>query len=110
MKGFNASKTRVRVGHLPPFMASLRARAGLSQASLGSLVGLSYQPVYKAETSPSGVSLAALLSMGKACDATPDELQRIRILDALDRGYLPIPDGCAEERAARAMHILEGGE
>lgn len=106
MKGFCASTDRPRHGHLPPFLAALRRRAGLSQAEVGARVKRTYQPVHRAETAPGGVSLDVCLAIAAACGATPAELVRVRVLDALDRGSLSLPADVGEEAVTAALALL----
>lgn len=106
MTGYS-TKPKPRFGHLPPFLAALRKRANLSQVAVAQAIGCSYQPVYQAETLPRGASREIVEGFALACGATPDELARVRVLDALDRGHLPLPDGCTEDRVRAAMAALE---
>lgn len=98
----------VRHGHLAPFLATLQARAGLTLAALGEACGLSLVTVHRRLHTPGCLGEERTIDLARACGATPEELHRVRVLDALDRRALPLPDGVDEGRVAAALAALEG--
>lgn len=68
---------------------------------------MSVPAMHRRLQAPMGLSLDTILKAAKACSATSEELTRICVLDAMDRGVLPIPDGCSETKVCEAMAVLE---
>ena len=97
-----------RHGHLAPFLAQLRERSGLSFAELSARTGIALSTLHRRTLMPEGMGPDKVEAFAAALRADAAELDRVRVLDALDRGALPIPAGCTEERVARAMAALEG--
>lgn len=89
------------------FLRELRLRAGFDVRSLAKQVGLSHTPIVLSEGRGIGhMSLDKALACAAACGATEAELDRVRVLDALDRGSLPLPDGTTEDRVVAALDML----
>jgi HTH-type transcriptional regulator/antitoxin HipB len=57
-------------GQLGPVLKGLRLRKGLSQAELGSRIGLSQERISKIENRPEKVTLDQILTLLMALDAT----------------------------------------
>jgi hypothetical protein len=81
----------------------MSVRALAAKAGLGT-----HAPLGMRLRAPGHLGTAALLDVARAAGASPIELARVRVLDALDRGSLPIPDGASEAQVAKAMAALEG--
>lgn len=72
--------------------------AGVSHVSLGEVLrGRAHS-----------VSVAKLEAIARAAGATEAELERLRVLAAIERGSLPVARDIDEERVARALAVLEG--
>jgi UDP-N-acetylenolpyruvoylglucosamine reductase len=95
-------------GHLAPLLRRLRSRSGLTVRALAARAGLpAFSSLGQRLKAPGHLGTAAILDVARACGATPEELHRVRVLDALDRGALPLPEGVGEERVAAALAALE---
>lgn len=55
---------------------------------------------------PGGLSLRTVTKAAIACGATSEELTRVCVLDAMDRGALLLPDGCSYEQVSQALTIV----
>jgi transcriptional regulator with XRE-family HTH domain len=97
----------MRHGHLAPFLAVLVARSGLTGAAVADEAGLSPSRLSARLYRPEPLTLDKLLAVARVCGATPEEVARVRALDALDRGALPLPEGVDEVRVAAALAVLE---
>jgi len=63
--------------------------------------------MHKRLVAPGGLASETVARAALACGATTEELVRVRVLDALDRGHLPLPTGCTEASVQAAMVALE---
>lgn len=100
---------RPSFGHLAPFLQALKARSGLTVRALAAAAGLDgHAALGQRLRAPGHLGLAGIEGVARSAGATPTELARVRVLDALDRGSLPIPEETSEERVERAMAVLEG--
>jgi hypothetical protein len=96
-------------GHLAPFLQTLRARAGgFTYEYLAAHIEVSTPLMHRRMHCPAGLGSDKIIKLAKHMGATSAELARVRALDALDRGALPIPDGASEAQVAKAMAALEG--
>lgn len=100
--------SKPRHGHLAPFLSSLVVRSGLSHKVIAADVGISETRLSSRLYRPEPMTLGKVLAVATRCGATSWELDRVRVLDALDRGALPIPEGCDEATVAKALAVLEG--
>lgn len=89
------------------FLRELRLRAGFDVRSLAKQVGLSHTPIVLSESRIGHMCLDKALAVAAACGATEVELDRVRILDALDRRLLPLPEGTTEEGVEDAIRALD---
>lgn len=89
------------------FLRELRMRANIDVRSLAKQVGVSHTPIFLSESRIGHLSLDKALACAAACGATAAELDRVRVLDALDRGALPIPEGSTEQDVCNAFGMLE---
>lgn len=103
----NRSTPKPRHGHLAPFLWSIVERSGLPHKVIAADVGISETRLSSRLYRPEPMVLGKVLAVAARCGATSAELERVRILDALDRGVLPIPDVCDEQRIAKALTVLE---
>lgn len=100
--------SKPRHGHLAPFLADLIARSGLKQVWLAIESGVTPTRLSMACRGPEPIGLDKLLRLVRAAGGTADDERRARVLHALDRGALPIPEGCDETTVAKALAVLEG--
>ena len=95
-----------RSGHLAPFLEALRTRANLTTSALASACGVSVGAMSSRLHTPGGLSLRTVTKAAIACGATSEELTRVCVLDAMDRGALLLPDGCSYEQVSQALTIV----
>lgn len=95
-----------RSGHLAPFLDALRSRANLTTSALAAACGVSVGAMSSRLHGPGGLSLQTIARAALTCGATPEELTRVCVLDAMDRGALPLPDGCSYEQVHQALTIV----
>lgn len=100
--------SKPRHGHIAPFLSSLVVRSGLSGKEIAIDVDVSESRLSSRLYRPEPMTLGKILAVAARCGATSWELDRVRVLDALDRGALPIPEGCDEATVAKALAVLEG--
>jgi transcriptional regulator with XRE-family HTH domain len=92
---------------LAPMLAFLLTRRGVSRRRIAAAVGISHVAIGERLAGRPSLSLQRTLDVARACGATPEELHRVRVLDALDRGALPLPNGVNADVVAAAMAVLE---
>lgn len=93
--------------HAGKFLVTLRHRAGLTVRDVASKIGKSRQAVHVAEVRTHHASMDVIMAVAYACGATPEELDRLPALTALDKGALVVPRGTTVERIRAAMACLE---
>lgn len=95
-------------GHLAPFLQGLRSRGEVfTYEYLAEQIGVAPAVVHRRMHGPGGLATSTIFALARTMGATPAELKRVRALDALDRGALPIPDGATEAQVQKAMAALE---
>ncbi len=95
-----------RSGHLAPFLEALRTRANLTTSALAAACNVSVGAMSSRLHAPGGLSLQKVTRAAIACGATSEELTRVCVLDAMDRGALSLPDGCSYEQVSQALTIV----
>ena len=94
--------------HAGQLLVELRARSGLSVRDVAAKIGKSRQAVHVAEKRPHHASMDVVMAFAHACCATPEELDRLPALTAMDKGALEVPAGTNEETIRKARCVLEG--
>lgn len=89
-------------------LAALLERGGVSQVQAARAAGVSSTSLGYRLRGGRSIGTVALVAAARAAGATLVELQRLEVLDALDRGALPLPEGADEDRVRRALAILRG--
>jgi transcriptional regulator with XRE-family HTH domain len=97
-----------RFGGLAPFLAALKERSGKSLLELSAASGVAVPTLSRRLHTPDGMGLEKILLVGAAMGATEEELETIRDLDAIDRGYLSVPRGALPEWVRAARRMVEG--
>lgn len=103
----SGATSRPRTGHLAPFLADLIARSPHKLYAVADDAGVTRTRLSSACYSPQSISLDSVLRIVRAAGGKPEDEQRARLLHALDRGVLTLPDGCDERRLAAAVAVLE---
>jgi transcriptional regulator with XRE-family HTH domain len=95
-----------RSGHVAPFLDALRTQANLTTSALAAACGVSVGGMSSRLHGPGGMSLATLTRAAIACGATSEQLTRLCVLDAMDRGALLVPSQASEEQVHTALSAL----
>lgn len=94
-------------GHAAPLLQQIRS--DITYEELANALGVATVSVHRRMHSPTlGLGPEKTIELAERLGATPAELKRVRVLDALDRGTLPIPDGATEQQVTKAIAALEG--
>ena len=92
-----------------PFVASLLARNGQSQRWAAAQVGVSHVALSERLRGVKlGVSTAHLLDVARLAHASPDQLELLSDLDAIDRGALPLDVQTKPEEVRAAREAIAG--
>jgi transcriptional regulator with XRE-family HTH domain len=97
------------MSHLGPYLAAFLGRKGLTQRRAAQAAGVSTVSFgERLRGRVASVSTAKVILAASAHGATTEELESIEVLDALDRGALPLPPGTSEEAVRAARCALLG--